>query len=115
MRAAIFIVVATFLTLGLLTYLYVEHLQDKDSIRLKESELKMLRRENLEIRKNYELRGDSLLIAFETIRQANAATAKAHEETKAYRKKFESVKFVKFESDSARNNALKKLYKSYQP
>lgn len=115
MKTAAFVLLATFLTLGLLTYLYVEHVNQNVSLKLKDSELKALRESNAEITRNYELRGDSLIIAFETIRQANAATAKAHEETKAYRKKFESIRFVKFESDSARNEALRNLYPSFKP
>lgn len=115
MKTAAFVLLATFVTLGLLTFLYVEHVNQNVSLKLKDSELKALRESNAEITRNYELRGDSILIALATIRNLHAETEKAKLETKAYRKKFESVKFVRYESDSARNGALKRLYKSYQP
>lgn len=113
MKTFAFVIVATFLTLGLLTYLYVEHLQDKDSIRLKESELKMLRRENLEIRKNYELRGDSLQNVFTLLSLRSDTIKVAAKVTKQTLTDHEKITFVRSASDSVRHRKLNKLYTSY--
>lgn len=57
---------------------------------------------------------DSLTIAFETIKQANIERQAAHERSQKTIKDLQRIVYIKYESDSARLNALKTLYPSWK-
>lgn len=69
-------------------------------------------RDSLE--KHLEITRDSLQIAFETIRQATKEREEAHLRTQKMMKNYESILYIKYENDSTRINALKRLYPTWQ-
>lgn len=95
----------------------IEHTTNQGNEKAREAEYKAAEREQkdryrrLEI--NYELRGDSIQTAFNTIRLAHSETEKAKEKEREAVRRYKDVKFVRYETDSARNKALSKLYKTY--
>lgn len=113
MKTAAFIFIATFLTLGLLTFLYVEHVNQNVSLKLKDSELKALRESNAEKDRRLKERGDSLQIAFEMLQYREDTIAQADRVTKETIKDHEKIVFIRPASDSVRHRKLSDLFPSY--
>lgn len=57
---------------------------------------------------------DSLLIAFETIKQARIEREESHLRTQKTIKDLQKIVYIQH-TDSSRNKALTQLYKTYQP
>lgn len=111
------IYLAAIIALGVV-YL-IEVRTNEDGIRAKDAELKSRLREKEELyrtlEERYEITKDSLDIAFSTIKFANFERIKAEQKAREAMRKYNDIKFVRYESDTARNNALKQLYRSYTP
>lgn len=104
---------------ALLTVYFIETRSNLDNVKAKDAEMKAKIREKQKefdaLKKDYALRGDSILIAFNTIRLAHSETEKAKEKEREAVRRSKDVRFVRYETDSARNKALSKLYKTYNP
>lgn len=96
----------------------IEHTTNQGNEKAREAEYKAKIREKKKefdaLKKDYELRGDSILIAFNTIRLAQSETEKAKEKEREAVRRYKDVKFVRYETDSARNKALSKLYPTFK-
>lgn len=96
----------------------IEHTTNQGNEKAREAEYKAKIREKQKefdaLKKDYELRGDSIQIAFNTIRLAHSETEKAKEKEREAVRRYKDVRFVAFTTDSARIKALKQLYKSWR-
>lgn len=68
-----------------------------------------------EFRRQLKLTRDSLEVAYATIRLAHQESVEAHERSQKTIANLNKIIYISYQSDSARTNALKKLYKSYNP
>lgn len=105
-----------FLLLGI-AFVFVTELYNQNKVQ--QSEIDGLRKQNQVERDSLEailkVTQDSLEISYATIRQANLARLKAEEKSRQERSRFEAVVFVRYASDSARLNAIRNLYKTFNP
>lgn len=114
MKTTTIFIIATVLQLVCLGFIAVNFMESNDRDRLKQVEIDHLKKEIKEqadsLEKQLALTRDSLSIAFETIRLATKEREEAHARTQKTIKDLQRIVFIQYESDSARLNALKKLY-----
>lgn len=99
-------------------FMFVKHTEDSTELRVQRKEIKHLQEVNkqqeLYFKHRYELRGDSIKMKDELLRQANLLTQKANQETAKAQSVLKKILFVNH-TDSSRLEALHKLYPSFKP
>lgn len=103
----------------LLSAIFIGSTELKNLVRLKQSELEGLKKANKierdSLQNLLEVTKDSLQIAFETIKTARKESIEARERTQATIRNLQKIIYIKYESDSARTNAIKELYPTFKP
>lgn len=112
MKAAIFVTIATFTILGLLTYVYIEHVTQTANSRITKAQLErvMLERDSLEVVVKF--KDDSLLVAFNTIRSLSQQKQASDERLRNLNTKHEKIRFTVPANDSVRRSDWARLYPS---
>lgn len=104
---------------ALIVYGVVAVIEWEKEKQLQQSTIDGLKKSNKEeadrLRSELAITRDSLNVAFETIRVAHKESVEARERSQRTIRDLQRIVYIKYESDSARLNALKSLYKSYVP
>lgn len=106
------------LIVSILVLLGVLFLEFKDRERLQQSIIDGLRKQNKKesdsLNQILKVTKDSLVIAFETIKQARIEREESHLRTQKTIKDLQRIVFIQH-TDSSRNKALKDLYPTFKP
>lgn len=111
------IIILVVLVAVLIGVIIVGSTELRDMVRIKQSEINGLKKQNQVERDSLEgllkLKSDSLSMAYESIRVANKERIEAHERTQRTIRNLQKIIFIQH-TDSSRTAELKQLYKSYQ-
>lgn len=110
------IVTILFIVLGII-FVGVSEMSDRDRVRQSEINYlkKQLKTQADSMQNVLSVTRDSLTIAFETIKIATKEREESHLRTQATIKTLQQIVYIKYESDSARLNAISKLYPTFKP
>lgn len=112
MRTALLISIS--INILLVAFIYVSNQESKDNLKALESEKKSALQRADSARSYAEATRDSLEIAFTTIKYLNETTRREHELRIEAEKNDKKIIYVRFDSDTARSNAISELYPSYR-
>lgn len=112
------IVLSSIIILALLSVIFIGVLEMKKENELSQKEINGLRKRNISERDSLKtqlaITRDSLLTAFETIRQATKEREASHLRTQKTIENLRKIIFVQH-TDSSRNSELINLYPSFKP